>query len=244
MANYMFTYNQEVGHQGQSLVPHFPGGKSGVTIGPGYDLGHRNIQEIYTDLTNAGIDSETAYALLDAANKTGREANEWISGRGGIIITEEQQRSLFENVLVPEYESRVQEQVSAFVRHNSEFLSEKTEWADLSTKQKEILFDYVYNTGSLSKSPEMTIAVLNEDWDTAALHYERYSGEQPLAYRNEMFFRAFLDPDTFGLEDFPEYERFDELSVQDNLSDEIDHLYFNEADDSSGSNSDEWYEQG
>ncbi len=243
MPNYTFTYNQEIGHQGQSLVPHYPGGRSGVTIGPGYDMGHRSAQEIYTDLTNAGIDPETAYALIEASQKTGAEAAGWIAHHGGISITEEQQRVLYEQVLVPEYEERARAELVRFVAGNPSFTQADAEWDTLSEKQKEILFDYVYNTGGLSKFPELTAAVLTEDWEGASYHYERFSGDMPLAYRNEMFFREFLDP-TFepAGEDYPEEEVLSPVKMEDSIAAQIDDLYFEEDDPASTDDADDWYE--
>lgn len=240
MSNYQFTYNQEIGHQGQSLVPHYPGGRSGVTIGPGYDMGHRSPQEIYNDLTNAGIDPETAYSLIEAANKTGPEAGNWIAQKGGIIITEDQQRALFENVLVPEYEERTKAQLAEFVRNNEGF--PETDWDQLSGKQKSILFDYVYNTGSLSRFPELTSAVLEQDWEEAAQHYERFSDDQPLAYRNEMFYREFLDPDAVQSEDEWSENSVAEAVGEEILTDDINELYFDNTDEAGEKDSDDWYE--
>ena len=245
MAKYTFTYHQEIGHQGQSLVPHYPGGRSGVTIGPGYDLGHRTPQEIYTDLTSAGIDPETAYALIDAAQKTGPDAGAWVAERGGIFITEQQQRVLFENVLVPEYEDRTRDQLTQFIHAHPESVSPEMDWENLSDKQRGILFDYVYNTGSLARFPELTTAVLNEDWETASLHFERFSGDQPLHYRNEMFYREFLDPDHIDRNDEPEISPEMPVISDDSLAAEINDLYSDETEDTedhSTKDSDEWYE--
>ncbi len=241
MSRYSFTYHQEIGHQGQSLVPHYPGGKSGVTIGPGYDMGHRSPQEIYNDLTSAGIDPETAYTLIDAAHKTGGEAGDWISQKGGIIITEEQQKSLFENVLVPEYEERTKAQLLDFAQRHEGFSVADANWDNLSEKQKEILFDYVYNTGGLSRFPELTAAVLTENWDEVGLHYERFSNDQPLAYRNEMFYREFLDPDY--IRDTEETTAEADLPLAaDTLTDDMNDLYFGDNDETVEKDSDDWYE--
>ncbi|MPR36053.1 pesticin C-terminus-like muramidase [Salmonirosea aquatica] len=246
MASYSFTYNQEIGHQGQSLVPHYPGGRSGVTIGPGYDLGHRSPQEIYNDLTAAGIDPETAYALIDAAHKTGPDAANWVAQRGGIIITEEQQQALFENVLVPEYEERAKDQLLSFVQNHGGFSPEAADWESLSEKQKEILFDYVYNTGGLSRFPELTAAVLNEDWEEAAYHYERFSGDEPLAYRNQMFYQQYLDPAYMREEaDWPGTEAELPAEIEEDLSDQIEDLYADDGDSPDtpeADNTDDWYE--
>lgn len=192
---YEFTYNQEIGHQGQSLVPHFPGGKSGVTIGPGYDMGGRSSEQIYNDLTRVGIDPEVAETLSQAAYKTGNEANRWIQSHGGLNITEEQQKALFEEVLVPDYEARMATQLQHFAENYDGVSSDMIDIAQLSERQKHILFDYTYNAG-LSKFPTLVEAVLTEDWDKVSLHFERFSAGEPLYYRNELFYQTFLDAES------------------------------------------------
>lgn len=190
--NYDFTYNQEIGHQGQSLVPHFPGGKSGVTIGPGYDMSLRSPEEIYQDLTSAGIDTKTVEILMQAANKSGPEAQAWIASHQDIHITEEQQRYLFYNILVPQYEERTQQQLENFLESHPEIDPTLADWDNLSDKQKQMLFDFTYNAG-LEKFPTFVNAVLEEDWEKAYQSFERYSAGELLAYRNESFYDEFLD---------------------------------------------------
>lgn len=200
MSRYAFTYQQEIGHQGQSLVPHFPGGLSGVTIGPGYDMGSRTPMEIYEDLTKAGIPPQTAQKFMDAASKTGDEAQAWVNEHHHeLYITDEQQQALFDHVLVDEYERRLRSQLVQFADENENVTHDMISWENLSEKQKHILFDFAYNPG-LSKFPTLTEAVLNEDWDTVAASFERFSGGQPLSYRNDTFYATFLDPNAPPIE--------------------------------------------
>ncbi|MFN8344219.1 MAG: pesticin C-terminus-like muramidase [Spirosomataceae bacterium] len=194
MARYAFTYHQEIGHQGQSLIPHFPGGLSGVTIGPGYDMGSRTPAEIYHDLTQAGIAPPTAELFMGAAYKTGDEALAWVNAhRHELFITEEQQQVLFDQVLVDEYERRLRSQLVQFADDNGSITHDMIAWENLSEKQKQILFDFAYNPG-LSKFPTLTEAVLREDWETVAMSFERFSAGEPLSYRNDMFYQTFIDP--------------------------------------------------
>lgn len=190
--NYDFTYNQEIGHQGQSLIPHFPGGKSGVTIGPGYDMSQRTPEEIYQDLTAAGIDPETVQMLMGAAHKSGGEAQHWVHSHHNIHITEEQQRFLFYHILVPEYEERTQQQLQLYVESHPEIDPTIADWDNLSDKQKQMLFDFTYNIG-LGKFPTFVNAVLEEDWDKAYQSFERRSAGELLTYRNESFYDEFLE---------------------------------------------------
>lgn len=221
MIRYEFTYNQEIGHQGQSLVPHFPGGNSGVTIGPGYDLGGRSPGEIYSDLMRVGVHPEIAETLSRAAYKTGDEAGRWIDQQGGLYITEEQQKALYEEVLVPEYEQRMQSQLLHFAEHSEGITDEMVDIDHLSARQKHILFDYTYNAG-LSKFPTLVEAVLKEDWDEVSRHYERFSAGEPLYYRNEMFYQTFLDPETAEQFDSDEEIKPEILAIEGMLDDIAD----------------------
>ncbi|MFN4144592.1 MAG: pesticin C-terminus-like muramidase [Runella sp.] len=203
MAKYPFTYNQEIGHQGQSLVPHFPGGLSGVTIGPGYDMGSRSPQEIYQDLTRAGVPAATAELFMEAAYKTGDEAQAWVAAhRHELSINEVQQATLFDEVLVPEYERRMRSQLELLAHQNDGISHDMIVWENLSEKQKHILFDFTYNPG-LTKFPTLTEAVLRQDWDTVYESYQRFSAGQPLSYRNDSFYYTFLDPNAPPIESIP-----------------------------------------
>lgn len=222
MSRYAFTYQQEIGHQGQSLVPHFPGGLSGVTIGPGYDMGSRTPMEIYEDLTKAGIHPQTAQAFMDAASKTGDEAQAWVNQhRHELYITEEQQQALFDHVLVDEYERRLRSQLAQFADESDTVTHDMISWENLSEKQKHILFDFAYNPG-LSKFPTLTEAVLLEDWDTVAQSFERFSGGEPLSYRNDTFYATFLDPNAPPIESGSEIaEVIDAIELPENESIEV-----------------------
>lgn len=216
--SYEFTYNQEIGHQGQSLIPHFPGGKSGVTIGPGYDMGGRSSEQIYADLTRVGVEPRIAESLAQAAHKTGPEASVWIGQHGGLYITETQQKALFDQILVPEYEERMQEQLEHFAQNHENITAEMIDVAQLSPQQKHILFDYTYNAG-LGEFPNMVTAVLKQDWPEVSAQYERFAGGEPLHYRNEMFYHAFLSPDAF--ETFAHQETAPEIQQIEQLLDDI-----------------------
>jgi hypothetical protein len=192
MSGYNFTYHQEIGHQGQSLIPHFPGGLSGVTLGPGYDMGGRSSIQIYEDLTQAGIEPSVAREFMQAAHLSGNEAAQWVNTHYYLHITEDQQRTLFNHVLVPEYEQRMMHQLTDFAESHPGITSEMIAWENLTDTQKEILFDYTYNPG-LSQFPKLTEAVLKQDWQTVEQEYERFSGNESLTYRNETFFHEFLE---------------------------------------------------
>ncbi|MBU1820011.1 MAG: hypothetical protein KKG00_00685 [Bacteroidetes bacterium] len=241
MTRYSFTYEQEIDHRGHSLVPHFPGGNSGVTIGPGYDLSHRSPQEIFNDLSAVGVDYEVIGKLIGAAQKSGTEAAAWVAEHGGIFITEEQQQALYEQVLVPTYEERTREQL--FQCKELYGLTEaEIQWEQLSPRQQEALFDFVYNTGGLTRFPEFTVAVLQDDWESASLYYERFSGDMPLLYRNEMFYQKFIlniDGHSSGIESD---ENHFQNGEPDTLNAVVDDLYADPDNYQDDSGTDDWYE--
>lgn len=244
MNRYPFTYYQEVGYQGQSLTPHFPGGNSGVTIGPGYDLSHRSPQEIFIDLSTVGIDYEVIAKLIEAAQKSGNEASAWVAEHGGIVITEEQQQALYEQVLVPVYEERAQQQLQNFQELHG-LIDKEIQWNILSVRQREALFDFVYNTGGLTSFPEFTLAVLRDDWESVSSHYERFSGDMPLVYRNEMFYQKFIQnqSDFFNVyEDHSNEVIISSLESYENMNNNINSMYNTLDEDSENSNMDDWYD--
>jgi len=79
-----------------SRVAHKPPGISGVTIGRGYDLGHRGSREtIVQELTGAGIDLD---AFSGAIGLQGNEAQSWLNANKETLpeLTYDQQKKLFE----------------------------------------------------------------------------------------------------------------------------------------------------
>lgn len=183
--DYSFTYNHEVGTgKWESKVPHVPRNnsgddKSGVTIGPGYDMGNRTRAAIKSDLIQAGVDEEVAEMFSTAAGKKGDEARRWVNNHKGLQITNEQQEQLF-NSSVPIYERRAQRYVDSEFGEGS--------WENLSSEQKAMLFDHTYHLGGLSKFPKFTEAVIAEDWNKAAQEYERKGADR----RNRDFYSTFL----------------------------------------------------
>lgn len=92
--------NDSAGSRYFSRVIHWPGGASGVTIGRGYDLGHRSKDEVIGHLTAAGVSSGQASTLAGGAGLKGKPAGDWVKANKSKVgeITHEQQKILFEVV--------------------------------------------------------------------------------------------------------------------------------------------------
>jgi GH24 family phage-related lysozyme (muramidase)/peptidoglycan hydrolase-like protein with peptidoglycan-binding domain len=102
-----FLYVHEA-QRGVSNHLHWPGGDSGVTLGPGYDMGGRSADEIARDLTSVGVADETAKAVGNGAKGlTGQEAKEYAHANKKLVdLSEDAQAQLLRKV-VPKYESHV-----------------------------------------------------------------------------------------------------------------------------------------
>jgi GH24 family phage-related lysozyme (muramidase) len=101
-----------------TLVPHWPGGNSGVTLGYGYDLGGRTRAEVLADLRASGLDAAEAEILAGAAGRTGADARQWVDRHGGgLRLTPEQREALFSRT-VPPYEAAVRRGVAVAVNPN------------------------------------------------------------------------------------------------------------------------------
>lgn len=182
---YEFTYQHEIGTgANESRIPHWPGGESGVTIGPGFDMRHRTADEIVAALEAAGVDEDTAQDLSDAAglyHGSNPTAKAWAASHRTLRISDAAQRTLFEKILVPQYEKRARTHIDGRFGPGT--------WHSLSAEQQEMLFDYEYNVG-LTKFPKFTKHVVQCNWKETLVEYKRGGVRR----RNADFKKAYLDP--------------------------------------------------
>ena len=143
--------NDSPGDRYFSRVLHWPGGKSGVTLGRGYDMKHRTADDIFFDLTKAGVESEAAKRFSEGARLFGASADEFVRKNRAIYgaLTLRQQHALFEGIVYPVYE------VSAKKRYGvlaAEMKSASPSWEELDGKIRDIAVDFTYHQGSIFKS--------------------------------------------------------------------------------------------
>ena len=123
-------YRREA-QNGVSNHTHWPGGASGVTIGPGYDMRDRTPQEIENDLTAVGVDPATAHTLAQGYRLRGADAQAFAQAhRNDVSLTDQQQRALFTRVY-PRYEQEVRDDVHV----------------PLNQSQFDAMVSYAYNRG-------------------------------------------------------------------------------------------------
>lgn len=134
--------NNNRGSRFYSRVIHYPErGISGVTIGRGYDMGSRTTQEIYSDLTRAGVTPAQAQAISQAARLRGDSARQFVRENRELIgeITEQQQVKLF-NHIYPVYEQRARRTYETRTAN----VAERTAWHDLHPAIRDVVVDIVY----------------------------------------------------------------------------------------------------
>lgn len=133
-----FIYREEA-QKGVSNVLHWPtGDASGVTLGPGYDMGDRSPEEIIAHLTAIGIPQEAAAEAAKGAERKGEKAKEFVEKFNKanpklINLNPPQERALLEHVL-PNYEKVVKKSIHVKIYQH----------------QFDALVSYAYNVGSIN----------------------------------------------------------------------------------------------
>lgn len=121
---------------------HWPGGASGVTIGRGYDMGHRTSASVYSDLVGAGVPSDVAKQYSAGAGLKGASAGRWVNNNGGGIpdISPEAQNKLFDRTYAEQEREvrRISEKSDVVKKYGA------TCWDNLDPKIKDTLIDLKY----------------------------------------------------------------------------------------------------
>ncbi|EKK3981388.1 peptidoglycan-binding protein [Cronobacter sakazakii] len=106
-------------HEAQANVSnrlHWPRGKSGVTLGPGYDMGARTREEVKARLLSLGLKEEQAEKASYGAGKHFSEARQFVIDNKELIdLTAEQEKKLLE-LTVPAYIRAVRRRITVPLR--------------------------------------------------------------------------------------------------------------------------------
>lgn len=136
-----------------SRVLHWPGNSlSGVTIGRGYDLGNRNREEVYNDLTEAGVSDEIAHKISLGHGLKGDAAKDFVNVHKAKIgqLTAEQQISLF-MIIYPLYVERARSNYNKWTRSEVDAIG----WDRLDQVIRDVLVDFVYQGFTTGPNPMM-----------------------------------------------------------------------------------------
>jgi len=124
---------------------HWPGGGSGVTLGPGYDMKERTSSEIEKDLVGIGVDLAAAQAIGKAAGLKGAAAQTFASDNKDLVnLTKQQEFTLLDRV-VPPYVNAVANNVKVPISQN----------------QFDALVSLTYNIGVTAFQGSATVRELN-----------------------------------------------------------------------------------
>ncbi|WP_145984481.1 lysozyme family protein [Zymobacter palmae] len=173
-----FTFHAE----GASTNPatnslHFPKGKSGVTIGPGYDLKTRTKDDVYRDMIAIGVSKEDANIIKEGIGKMHEEAQRFVNENKNKIkkLTKAQKIMLFKIIwnstyytgAKSVYKARVPKKVfekdtKILNKTDSKLFLNKTNWDDLNDKILDIAVDLHYQ-GALAKNSSLQYAISKND---------------------------------------------------------------------------------
>jgi hypothetical protein len=153
-------------HEAQKNVSnhlHWPGGASGVTLGPGYDMKERSAKTIKADLRAIGVDPKTADEVAGAAGLTASSsptASEFVGENADIVDLNAVQETALLQIISPAYEKIV------------------NRWVHVSLAQHEFdaLVSFVYNPGSSFVPVANEINMGRIDAAMAEMNRRVYSG--------------------------------------------------------------------
>ncbi|MBQ4812926.1 hypothetical protein A7985_02990 [Pseudoalteromonas luteoviolacea] len=139
-----FTFEQE-GQEGgryHSRILHVPTNSSGLTIGRGFDLKHRDPDEVMTLLSQAGVSFEDAKLLSKAAGLFGETARKFIEEHGlnKFEVSHQEQVKLFEQTYLDMANDvkRICNKADCVEAYGA------VDWYGLNPKIKDILVDLRY----------------------------------------------------------------------------------------------------
>jgi GH24 family phage-related lysozyme (muramidase) len=108
-------------HEAQKGVSnrlHWPLGKSGVTLGPGYDMKSRDAVTIEADMKAIGVDATTAAAIAKAAGLSHAEAKKFRDDNKDLVSLEADQETALLTYIVPSYEKWVRNSIKIALKQH------------------------------------------------------------------------------------------------------------------------------
>ena len=90
---------------------HWPGGVSGVTLGPGYDMGARQPDFVIRDLLGIGIPRPVASSVARAAGLKGHSARDFVNENKNLVRIDLRQEAALLDQILPHYEAMVKSRI-------------------------------------------------------------------------------------------------------------------------------------
>jgi GH24 family phage-related lysozyme (muramidase) len=104
--------------RGVSNHLHWPGGASGVTLGPGYDMRDRSRAEIEQKLRDIDIDPSLVSRVAAGAGLRGEAAKRFAKDNRNLVNLTDDQQSRLLQVNLPSYEAIVRRGTHVYLTHN------------------------------------------------------------------------------------------------------------------------------
>jgi hypothetical protein len=98
--------------KGVSEHLHWPGGSSGVTLGPGYDMKERTRTQIAADMAAIGLSKATGDKVAGAARLTGSAAEDFADDNEDLVRLQDHQQTSLLSRVVPAYEAVVKRNIT------------------------------------------------------------------------------------------------------------------------------------
>lgn len=154
-----FIYSHEA-LKGVSNRLHWPGGASGVTLGPGYDMKERTAEVVESDLRGIGVSADSAKKASEGAGKRDDAAQKFATDHHNLInLTNEQETKLLK-LVVQSYEATVRTLVKVKLNQN----------------QYDALVSFVYNVGPANFKSSTLLHKLNQcDYKGAAKEFAHWT---------------------------------------------------------------------
>ncbi len=127
-----FIYTREA-LEGRSNVLHWPGGSSGVTLGPGYDMKERTEAAIAKDMQAIGQPADTAKKIAKGTGLKGDSAKKFAADNKSLVLLDEKIEFKLLKIIVPAYEAQVRNRITA----------------NLLQHEFDALVSFAYNIGSV-----------------------------------------------------------------------------------------------
>lgn len=165
------TFRAEVGPSHKPLLSrtiHWPGGgASGVTLGPGYDMGLRSAAQVVQELMQVGVPRAAAETLAKGAGLRGIAAQRYVAlyRHSSPQISEQIERQLFTEVTTPEV---VRDVKRILAKPDTVAAYGAIRWDALPQTVQELLFDLRYR-GDYTPTTRRLLHPLIAAGDTAGL---------------------------------------------------------------------------
>ena len=97
---------------------HWPGGSSGVTLGPGYDMKERDKPEIVRHMRQIGLPNPTADKISGASKLVGVKAEDFADDNEDLVTLTHAQETALLGVIAPHYEAIVVRNVHVHLKQH------------------------------------------------------------------------------------------------------------------------------